>query len=100
METDRNSLKADETAFRKPGGILRISEAMALGIHPLTTYLLRDSNRLQSVSRGLYRLAGLPEMSEPDLIAVARLVPQSVICLISALAFHNITTEIPHERCT
>ncbi len=74
METDRNSLKAAETTFRKPGGMLRTSEAMALGIHLRTTYLLRDSNRLILVSRGLYRLVGLLELSEPDLVPVARLV--------------------------
>lgn len=97
METEQESLKTAETAFRKAGGMLRTSEALALGIHPRTLYQLRDANRLVPVSRGLYRLAGLPELSEPDLIPVARLVPQSVVCLISALAFHGITTEIPHE---
>jgi len=39
----------------------------------------------------------LPELSDPDLVSVATRVPQAVICLISALAFHEITTEIPHE---
>ena len=97
MEIAQNSVKAAETAFRKHGGMLRTSEAIALGIHPRTLYRLRDSNRLVSVSRGLYRLADLPELSEPDLVPVATLVPQSVVCLISALAFHSITSEIPHE---
>ena len=77
--------------------MLRTSEAIALGIHPRTLYYLRDSSRIVPVSRGLYRLADLPELSEPDLVSVAALVPHAVICLISALAFHEITTEIPHE---
>lgn len=83
--------------FRKHGGMLRASEALALGIHPRALYRLRDENRLVMVSRGLYCLADLPELSEPDLIPVATRIPQAVICLISALAFHEITTEIPHE---
>ena len=83
--------------FRKHGGILRASDAIALGIHPRTLYRLRDENRLVAVSRGLYRLADLPEFSEPDMIPVATRIPQAVICLISALALHEITTEIPHE---
>jgi len=77
--------------------MLRASEAIALGIHPRTLYQMRDENRLVAVSRGLYRLADLPELSEPDLIPVVTRIPQAMICLISALAFHEITTEIPHE---
>jgi predicted transcriptional regulator of viral defense system len=97
MDTRLDSLAAAETLFREHGGILRASEAIALGIHPRTLYRLRDENRLVAVSRGLYRLAELPEFSEPDLIPIAARIPQAVICLISALAFHEITTEIPHE---
>jgi hypothetical protein len=35
--------------------------------------------------------------SNPDLVTVAAKIPSGVICLISALAFHEITTQIPHE---
>ena len=44
-----------------------------------------------------YRLADLPPLSEPDLVTVAKKVPQGVIYLISALAVHEMTTQIPHE---
>src|SRR5215470_13560123 len=97
MKVQRNGLKSAETLFRKHGGMLRASEAIALGIHPRALYRMRDENRLVTVSRGLYRLADLPELSDPDLVSVAARIPQAVICLISALAFHEITTEIPHE---
>ena len=49
------------------------------------------------MSRGLYRWASLPPLGEPDLVVVATRVPKGVICLISALAYHEITTQIPHE---
>jgi predicted transcriptional regulator of viral defense system len=97
---DGNSAKQCESSRSRFSSAWRDaanSEAIALGIHPRTLYLLRDSNRLVSVSHGLYRLADLPELAEPDLIPVTTLVPQSVVCLISALAFHGITSEIPHE---
>jgi predicted transcriptional regulator of viral defense system len=97
MKSQQNGLQFAEGLFRKHGGMLRASEAIALGIHPRTLYRLRDENRLVTVSRGLYRLADLPELSDPDLVSVATRIPQAVICLISALAFHEITTEIPHE---
>jgi len=97
MGNQQNGLETAETLFRKHGGMLRASEAIALGIHPRTLYRMRDESRLVTVSRGLYRLADLPELSDPDLVSVATRIPQAVVCLISALAFHEITTEIPHE---
>ena len=82
--------------FRQHGGTLRTAQALRLGIHPRTLYALRDSGALQRLSRGLYRLADLPPLSNPDLVLVARKVPQAVICLISALAFHELTIQVPH----
>ncbi|MDA8384600.1 MAG: transcriptional regulator [Betaproteobacteria bacterium] len=77
--------------------MLRTSRAIALGVHPRVLYGLRDTGRLREVTRGLYRLADLPELGNPDLAAVAARIPQGVICLISALAFHGLTTQIPHQ---
>ncbi|MDO8705871.1 MAG: type IV toxin-antitoxin system AbiEi family antitoxin domain-containing protein [Sulfuricaulis sp.] len=96
MDHPENWRKA-EAVFKKYGGMLRTSRAIALGVHPRILYGLRDSGRLQQVSRGLYRLTDLPELGNPDLAAVAARIPQGVICLISALAFHGITTQIPHQ---
>ena len=86
-----------ETLFQKHGGMLRTSRALALGIHPRTLYALRDSGQLVEVARGLYRLADAPALSTPDLVRVAVLVPKAVICLISALAFHEIGTHLPRS---
>ena len=86
-----------EAVFKKHGGMLRTSRALALGVHPRTLYNLREAGRLQQVTRGLYRLASLPELGNPDLAAIASRIPQGVICLISALAFHEITTQIPRQ---
>jgi predicted transcriptional regulator of viral defense system len=82
--------------FREHGGILRTGEALRLGIHPRTLYALRDAGALQQLSRGLYRLAELPPLSHPDLVIVAHRLPQAVICLVSALSFHGLTTQVPH----
>ena len=82
--------------FREHGGMLRTREALRFGIHPRTLYSLRDSGVLERISRGVYRLADLPPMSDPDLVSVATRIPEGVICLISALAFHRLTSEIPH----
>ena len=95
MET-RKSIQNAITLFRQHSGTLRTAEALRLGIHPRTLYAMRDSGLLEQLSRGLYRLAELPPLSNPDLVTVALKVPQAVICLISALAFHELTTQIPH----
>lgn len=83
--------------FEKRGGTLRTGEALAAGIHPRVLYEMRDAGELEQLARGVYRLASLPPLSDPDLATVAKRVPQGVICLISALAFHELTTQIPHE---
>jgi predicted transcriptional regulator of viral defense system len=91
--------KANEAAeiFREHGGLLRTTEARELGIHPRVLYYLRDTGRLRRLSRGVYRLADLPPMDHPDLAVVAARAPEARISLLSALAFHELTTEIPHE---
>jgi predicted transcriptional regulator of viral defense system len=83
--------------FEKHGGILRTAEALRAGIHPHTLYAMRDAGTLKRISRGVYRLAERPPLGNPDLVTVAKRVPNGVICLISALAFHDLTTQIPHE---
>jgi len=83
--------------FEKHGGILRTAEALRAGIHPHTLYAMRDAGRLERISRGVYRLAESPPLGNPDLVTVAKRVPNGVICLLSALAFHDLTTQIPHE---
>lgn len=83
--------------FRRHGGALRTAEALRLGIHPRTLYGLRDSGALQQLSRGLYRLTDLAPLSNPDLVIVALKIPQAVICLVSALAFHDLSTQVPHR---
>jgi len=57
---------------------------------------MRDEGVLEQLSRGVYRLASLPGLEAPDLVAVATRIPNGVVCLISALAFHDLTTQIPH----
>jgi len=83
-------------AFREAGGILTMTDALRHGIHRRTLYQMRDAGMLEVISRGLYRLAEMTEPSLPDFIPIAKKMPESVICLISALAFHEITTQIPH----
>jgi predicted transcriptional regulator of viral defense system len=76
--------------------MLRTSKAIRLGIHPRSLYALRDAGEIEPVGRGLYRLSTSPPLSSPDLVPIAIRIPRAVVCLISALAHHGLTTQIPH----
>ena len=91
------SFEKERRAFSQSGGLLRTGAALRAGIHPRTLYDMRDEGVVEELSRGLYRLADLPALSNPDLVTVALKIPAGVVCLISALAYHEITTQIPHE---
>lgn len=82
-------------AFRDKGGTLRTRDLIALGVHTDALYALRDSGRILELGRGLYRLADVGEAEHPDLAVVAARAPNAAVCLISALSYHNITTQIP-----
>ena len=83
--------------FQKHGGIMRMADAVRAGISRNTLYAMRDAGELEVLARGLYRLASLEPLSSPDLATVAKKAPHAVVYLISALAFHELTTQIPHE---
>jgi predicted transcriptional regulator of viral defense system len=76
---------------------IRTAQALQAGIHPRTLYQLRDQGYLEQISRGVYRLATHPPIDNPDLFIIATRIPQGVLCLVSALAFHNLTTQIPRS---
>lgn len=76
-------------------GILRAVDARAHGIDSKTlTRLVRDGE-LVRVGRGLYEIRGAEIGEHHTLAEVARRVPGAVICLLSALSFHGLTTQLP-----
>lgn len=97
MLNEQKSVEAAKSVFRQHGGILRTSKAIDLGIHPRILYRMRDSGILDQLARGVYRLSDLPPLTDPDLVTVATKIPDGVVCLISALAYHELTTQIPAE---
>lgn len=97
MKLKSNSIEKAEKIFSDRGGVLKTKDALGAGIHPSTLYEMHRVGILEKLSRGLYRLSDLPPLSNPDLVSVAIKIPQGVITLVSALAFHEITTQIPHK---
>jgi len=83
--------------FAEQHGTLSTNEVLRAGVHPRTLYSLRDRGEIAQIARGLFRLTALPPMADPDLLIVAKKIPQAVFCLLTALAFHQLTTQVPHE---
>jgi predicted transcriptional regulator of viral defense system len=93
--TQTRDLQSVLETFRQHGGVLRTGQALMRGIHPAALYSLVEAGQLTRLARGLYRLADAQEFSNPDLAVVAAKAPDAVVCLISALSFHGITTQVP-----
>lgn len=81
---------------RRRGAITR-REATAAGVHTQTLSRLVRTGALERVARGRYRLPDAPITEHHGLALVAAAVPKAVICLVSALSFHGIGTQLPHE---
>jgi predicted transcriptional regulator of viral defense system len=82
----------------KKQSILRARDVAHQGIHTSTLTRMTRSGALEKVGPGRYRLPGAARATEHHDLAVATAaVPRSVICLISALRFHDIGTQLPAE---
>lgn len=95
--SEQNSFEKAKKIFRNRGGMLKTGEALSAGIHPRTLYEMHRSGILEQLTRGVYRLADLPALDNPGLVSVSLRISNGVICLISALAYHELTTQVPHE---
>ena len=78
------------------GGLIRTKEALEKGVHRRTLYGLRAEGTIIRISRGLYQLSDIEIPAQVGLAEIAKRVPNGIICLISALAFHELTTQTPH----
>ncbi|MDZ4169745.1 MAG: type IV toxin-antitoxin system AbiEi family antitoxin domain-containing protein [Coriobacteriia bacterium] len=90
-----NAIRQAAEVFRANGGTLRTREAADQGVHYSTLYGMREAGLLEQLSRGVYRLTELQAPGKYDVVAVAERVPGAVLCLVSALDFHEIGTQIP-----
>jgi predicted transcriptional regulator of viral defense system len=70
------------------------AQARAAGYTKHAIYRLRDTGRIEVLSRGLYRLKS-DEVLDLDLLEIAHKAPQATLCLASALSRHVLTDEIP-----
>ena len=89
--------KADILLGLARKGPVRACDLDQAGIPRAYLRRLCERGMLERVDRGLYRLVDAPVSELSSLAEVAKRVPKAVICLLSALQVHGLTTEAPHE---
>lgn len=81
--------------FQCHGGVARFSAILKAGFHPDSLAALDKEGKVEKIAWGLYRLTNYTPGSHPDLITASLQSPKGIICLLSALSFHEATNEIP-----
>ncbi len=77
--------------------LLRASDLEAKGVPRVVLSRLAASGQLDRIGRGLYRLPGSALSEHESLITVALKVPHAIFCLLTALQFHELTTQLPRQ---
>jgi predicted transcriptional regulator of viral defense system len=85
------------SSFLREHGIARLAEIRRAGITAATVSRLEREGIVTKLGRGLYQLADAAPEGNHTLAEVAKRVPKGVICLVSALAFHGITDQMPRR---
>jgi len=81
--------------IKSNNGITRFSTILKAGFHPDSLKILEREKKVEKIARGIYKLANYDFREHPDLVIVSLQAPRGVICLVSALYFHEATVEIP-----
>ena len=79
------------------GGVFRTSDLEALGMSRATAQRLVERGEAEQLSHGLYRLIEGEITEHIGLVAVQKKIPDGIICLLSALQFHEIGTQLPRK---
>jgi predicted transcriptional regulator of viral defense system len=95
MEMVPNRQEDRATSLLQKRGMARLSEFIEQGITAATISRMERKGTINQLGRGLYQLPDAPLDANHSLAVAAKLVPNGVICLDSALAFHELTDRIP-----
>ena len=97
MESSRFTQPEHAVELLRENGIMRLSEFGEAGISRAAIQRLEAKGQVVRLERGLYQLAGTEPDAQHALAEAAKHVPKGVICLTSALAFHELTDTIPSK---
>ena len=91
--TGKQRDRATELLQRR--GIVRLSEFKQAGITAATVSRMVEAGEVIRLARGLYQLPDAPLDANHSLAEAAKRVPKGVVCLVSALAYHELTDQLP-----
>jgi len=83
--------------FKNSAGYAHTKDITRVGIHNIYLNELLEKGEIERIKRGLYRWVDMKDNAGSSLLDVAMAIPNGVICLLSALAYHNLTTHNPWE---
>ncbi len=81
----------------RKGGIVRPQDLQAKGLPKDYLWRLHKQEKLEKVGRGMYVIPGAVMNEHQTVVQAALRVPHGVVCLLSALRFHDLTTQSPFE---
>jgi len=81
--------------FKNRYGYAYLKDLKKQGIHTDTIRRLVQDGAIEKVKAGLYKLADMPILSNQGMIDVCMAMPKAVVCLHSALSYHDLTTTLP-----
>lgn len=84
-------------AFLAAHGIARLADLRAAGATAATVSRMEKAGEVVRIGRGLYQLTDAPLSEGHSLAAATKRVPKGVVCLLSALAFHGLTDQLPRK---
>ena len=77
--------------------ILRPRDLQSKGLPTDYLWRLHQKEKLEKVGRGMYAIPGAGLSEHQTIVQAAMRVPHGVVCLLSALRFHDLTTQSPFE---
>ena len=94
---DKKKNTTDEIVeLARSKGILQIRDVREAGFHPEHVRRLCQSGRLKRIDRNAYVLADAEMSADISLASVSKRIPNGVMCLLTALRYHDIGTQLPH----
>ncbi len=97
MPQPRRPARANVLRLMSKGALLRARDARVQGVHTGTLTRMVRAGELERVGPGRYRQANADVSENHSLALACGAVPSGVVCLLSALRFHNIGTQLPRE---
>jgi len=83
--------------FKNNFGYAYLKDLKDKGVHTDTVRRLVQKNIIEKVKPGLYKLVDMPMLANQGMIDICMAMPKAIVCLHSALSYHDLTTTVPKQ---